>query len=240
MQKFELIIFDCDGVLVDSERITNRVFCRMLNELGVPVTLEDMFEHFVGNSMSQCVEIITDLLGAAPPDTFVPELRRRSAAALECEVTAIRGIKEALDAIELPYCVASSGEHSKIRLTLGKTGLLERFEGKIFSVLDVERPKPAPDVFCHAASEMGVEPKACAVIEDTPIGVRAGVAAGMHVFGFAENTPAHRLSEAGAHKVFSSMKDLRLLISAPADESCREPQQVTAADRHPATRAAGG
>jgi HAD superfamily hydrolase (TIGR01509 family) len=210
---FELVIFDCDGVLVDSERITNRVFCGMLNELGIEVTLADMFKQFVGHSMTQCVEIITELLGSPPPDTFVPELRRKSAVALEAEVKAIKGVEETLEAIKIPYCVASSGEHTKIRLTLGKTGLLDKFEGKIFSVMDVDHPKPAPDVFLHAASKLRIAPKACAVVEDTPTGVMAGIAAGMYVFGFAANTPKHRLLEAGAHHIFSNMADLPALIS---------------------------
>lgn len=147
MSKFKLVIFDCDGVLVDSEPIANRVFCEMLNELGIAVTLEDMFERFVGYSMGQCIEMVTELLGTSPPDSFVPELRRRTALALEAEVKPIEGVEETLDDINVPVCVASSGMHAKIRLTLGKTGPLNRFEGKIFSVLDVERPKPAPDVF---------------------------------------------------------------------------------------------
>ena len=213
MPNLELVIFDCDGVLVDSERITNRIFCGMLNELGIEVTLDDMFERFVGHSMAQCVEIITELLRSPPPQTFVPELHRRAAAALESEVEAVEGIEEAIKAINLPFCVASSGDHAKIRLTLGKTGLLEKFEGKIFSVSDVERPKPAPDIFLHAASTMGAKPEMCVVVEDTPTGVSAGVAAGMYVCGFAENTPEHRLRKAGAHEIFSSMMELPQPIS---------------------------
>lgn len=209
----ELVIFDCDGVLVDSERITNRVFCEMLNNLGLNVTLEDMFERFVGHSMSQCVEIMTELLGTPPPDDFVPTLRDKAAAALVAEVKPLDGVSAAIDALPCPYCVASSGEPEKIRLTLHQTNLLSRFEGKIFSVVDVTHPKPAPDVFLHAAATMGASPEWCAVVEDTPTGVRAGVAAGMYVYGFAANTPAHRLSAAGAHQIFSDMVDLPQLLA---------------------------
>lgn len=208
MKCFDLVIFDCDGVLVDSEMITNRVFCAMLNELGVRVTLEDMFERFVGHSMARCVEIITEISGHPPPEGFIEELRQRAGAALQAEVQAMPGISNVVERLRVPYCVASSGEPAKIRLTLGKTSLLKHFEGKIFSVVDVERPKPAPDVFLHAASTMGVNPEACAVIEDTPTGVRAGVAAGMYVYGFAAHMPEHRLLEAGAHEIFSSMSAL--------------------------------
>jgi HAD superfamily hydrolase (TIGR01509 family) len=209
----ELVIFDCDGVLVDSERITNRVFCDMLNELGLDVTLEDMFERFVGHSMLQCVEIITELLGAPPPDDFVPTLRQKSAAALVAEVKPMAGVSAAIDALAIPYCVASSGEPAKIRLTLHQTSLLSRFEGKIFSVVEVAHPKPAPDVFLHAAATMGVSPDLCAVVEDTPTGVRAGIAAGMYVYGFTANTPPHRLNAAGAHQIFSDMADLPRLLA---------------------------
>lgn len=215
--RFDLVIFDCDGVLVDSERITNTVFCAMLNELGLSVSLSDMFERFVGLSMPQCLELITALLGRAPPEDFVPTLRRRAEAALRAGVRPIEGVTEVLKELRIPCCVASSGEHDKIRLTLGATGLLQNFEHRIFSVADVALPKPAPDVFLHAARTLGADPAACAVIEDTPTGVRAGVAAGMRVFGFAANTPHHRLSEAGAHHVFCAMRELpQLLRSVPA------------------------
>lgn len=206
MKRFELVIFDCDGVLVDSERITNQVFCTMLNELGVPVTLEDMFEQFVGLSMPQCVDLITEMHGAPPPESFVPELRARAAEALKHQIKPIPGVADALKRLSVPYCVASSGDHEKIRLTLRATGLLRHFEGRIFSVADVQRPKPAPDVFLFAAHRLGKNPEQCAVVEDTPTGVRAAVAAGMHVFGFAANTPEHRLREAGAHEVFAEMQ----------------------------------
>jgi HAD superfamily hydrolase (TIGR01509 family) len=214
MSAFELVIFDCDGVLVDSERITNQVFCNMLNDLGVRVSLQDMFEHFVGLSMQQCVDLITAMHGKPPPSTFVDELRRRAASALKDQIEAVPGVEGMLAALSIPCCVASSGEHEKIRLTLGATGLLKRFEGKIFSVVDVAMPKPAPDVFLFAARRMGVPPSSCAVVEDTPTGIRAAVAAGMRAFGFAARTPAHRLVEAGAHHIFADMTELPELLNA--------------------------
>lgn len=214
MSAFELVIFDCDGVLVDSERITNRVFCAMLDELGLSVSLDDMFERFVGLSMPQCLELITRLLGRPPPEDFVPTLRRRQAEALREQVTPVSGIEDVLASLGVPFCVASSSVREKIDLMLGVTGLLPHFEGRIFTVAEVERPKPAPDVFLHAAHGLGADPAACAVVEDTPVGVRAGIAAGMKVFGFAADTPAHRLREAGAHAVFSRMGDLTGLLVA--------------------------
>jgi HAD superfamily hydrolase (TIGR01509 family) len=212
--KFGLVIFDCDGVLVDSELITNRVFAQMLNELGIAVTLEDMFERFVGRSMPQCLELITKLLGRPVPGHFVEEYRTRSATALRSELRAIPDIDTVLAAIRLPYCVASSGTHDKMQTTLGITGLLPQFRGKMYSVTEVARSKPFPDVFLHAARQQGVVPAKCAVIEDTPTGVRAGVAAGMTVFGYCALTPKQRLIEAGAHHTFEQMRDLPGLIFA--------------------------
>ena len=171
MRAFELVIFDCDGVLVDSERITNRIFAQMLNELGLAVTLDDMFERFVGHSMAHCLDIITELLGRMPPAGFADEYRIRTRAAIDSELRAVPGIVEAIDKIHLPYCVASSGDFDKMRTTLGITGLLPRFEGRLFSVTEVARGKPAPDIFLHAASKFGIEPGVCAVVEDSPTGV---------------------------------------------------------------------
>ena len=212
--RFGLVIFDCDGVLVDSELITNRVFAGMLNELGIAVTLEDMFEQFVGRSMPQCLELLTKMLGRPVPLHFVEEYQRRSATALRSELKAVPDIEAVLAAISIPYCVASSGTHEKMQTTLGITGLLPQFLGKMYSVTEVAQSKPFPDVFLHAAHRQGVMPADCAVIEDTPTGVRAGVAAGMTVFGYCALTPRQRLIDAGAHHTFERMRDLPGLISA--------------------------
>lgn len=212
MNTFELVIFDCDGVLVDSERITITVLRTMLDELGLPLSLHDMFDLFVGQSTIQDIALITELLGHLPPADFASNFKRRSEAALRAGIEPIAGVAEVLRELRVPYCVASSGEPEKIRLTLGTTGLLENFAGRIFSVADVTKPKPSPDVFLLAARTLGVAPSACAVIEDTPTGVRAGIAAGMHVFGFAANTPRHKLRESGAHHVFSEMRQLPSLV----------------------------
>lgn len=210
--RFDLIIFDCDGVLVDSELITNRIFAGMLNEMGIPVTLDDMFEQFVGRSMPQCLELTAGLLGRPVPDDFLPEFQTRAAAALESELKAVPGIEEVLASMGIPYCVASSGTHEKMHTTLGVTGLLPKFQGKMYSVTEVANSKPAPDVFLYAARQSGVDASACAVIEDTPTGVRAGAAAGMTVFGYCALTPQQRLIAAGAHYTFECMRDLPELI----------------------------
>ena len=211
-KQFALVIFDCDGVLVDSELITNRVFTKMLNELGMSVTLEEMFDRFVGRSMAQCLETIQGSLGRDVPEDFVRQYHLRSAEALKSELKAVPGIEAALEAIQVPYCVASNGSHEKMQTTLGITGLLPKLKDKLFSVSEVSRGKPFPDLFLYAAGKFGVAPSACAVIEDTPTGVAAGVAAGMTVYGYCAHTPAQRLIEAGAHHVFDRMSALPELL----------------------------
>ena len=212
--QFQLVISDCDGVLVDSELITNRIFASMLNELGIPVTLEDMFEQFVGRSMANCLEKIAGLLGRPVSDDFVQQYQVQTTAALQSDLKVVPGIEAVLDQIKMPYCVASSGSHEKMQTTLGITGLLPRFKGKIFSVTEVARGNPFPDVFLYAAAKSGATASKCAVVEDTPTGVAAGVAAGMTVYGYCGLTPQHRLQEAGAHYTFDSMSQLPTLLAA--------------------------
>jgi HAD superfamily hydrolase (TIGR01509 family) len=211
-KRFDLVIFDCDGVLVDSEVITSRVFSKMLNEMGMTVTPDEVFERFVGRSMAQCLETIAGLLGREVPEDFVRIYHLRSATALKAELKAVPGIEAALEAIDVPYCVASNGSREKMQTTLGITGLLPKFEDKLFSVSEVARGKPFPDLFLYAADKSAVAPCACAVIEDTSTGVSAGVAAGMTVFGYCAHTPAQRLIEAGAHCTFDRMSDLPGLL----------------------------
>lgn len=213
-QAFDLIIFDCDGVLVDSERVANEVFARVLDEVcGLKFTLDDMFDTFVGHSRAQCLQKVEAIIGAPPPPELDLRYQRDINAALEQTVQAIDGIESVLQTIPLPYCVASSGSHDKMKMTLGKTGLMRYLEGNIFSTSDVARGKPHPDIYLHAARSMGVsDPAHCIVVEDSPLGVTGAVAAGMRVFGFAELMPAKRLHEAGAHHVFHQMRDLPALI----------------------------
>jgi HAD superfamily hydrolase (TIGR01509 family) len=211
---FDLIIFDCDGVLVDSERVANEVFAQVLDEVcGLKFSLDDMFDTFVGHSRAQCLQKIEAMIGEPPPPELDLRYQRDIDDALKKTVQAIDGIKAVLETLSLPCCVASSGSHDKMKMTLGKTNLMRFFEGNIFSTSDVELGKPYPDIYLHAARSMGVfDPARCAVVEDSPIGVTGAVAAGMRVFGFAELMPAHRLHKAGAHHVFDRMHDLPDLI----------------------------
>ena len=219
--RFDLVIFDCDGVLVDSERLQNEVFVAMLRKVGIEITMEGMFEQFVGHSMAYCMALVERMLGRAPPADFLPRLQQRTLEAFRDGLQPVDGIVEALDRIALPTCVASGGDHDKIRFTLGQTGLWPRFAGRIFSVVDVPRAKPHPDVYLHAAATMGAAPARCAVIEDTPVGVTAAVAAGMTVFGYARLTPGARLAAAGAHRLFSDMRRLPELLASPESAAPR-------------------
>jgi len=204
-----LVIFDCDGVLVDSEPIANRVTVEVLGEIGLPMTTEECTRTFIGRSVASCCEIMERLLGRALPERFAADWEERELAAFRAEVSPIPGIAEALERLGVPCCVASSGSHRRMDVTLGRTGLLERFRGRIFSASDVARGKPFPDLYLHAARSMGVAPGHCAVVEDSVVGVEAAVAAGMRVLGFAR--PGHAdpaaLAAAGAEP-FAEMADL--------------------------------
>ena len=205
------MIFDCDGVLVDSELLSNRVLAQTLAEVGLPMSLEETIATFMGHSMSACVAIIEERTSRPIPPNFVSDFRDRTFEVFRRELRPVPGIESVLATIDLPYCVASSGPPEKIHLTLGITGLLPRFAGRIFSAVEVERGKPHPDLFLHAAYEMGVAPTACVVVEDSIRGVQAAVAAGMRVFGYADLTDADALAAAGA-RVFRSMSELPALL----------------------------
>ncbi len=210
-----LVIFDCDGVLVDSERIANREFAALLCEIGLDFTLPQMFETFVGNSMPRCVEIITERLGHAPPGDLLDRYSAQVARVLPRELIAIEGVVALLDQLDdagIPYCVASNGEHPLMRVKLGVAGLLERLEGKRFSSSDVARPKPAPDLFLHAARSMNAAPAHCVVIEDSALGVQGAHAAGMRVIGYADLMPEARLRAAGADHIVHRLQDAAPLL----------------------------
>ncbi|MBS0416257.1 MAG: HAD family hydrolase [Proteobacteria bacterium] len=208
----ELIIFDCDGVLVDSELITNRVFADMLAGIGLPLGIDYLFEHFVGRSMQHCWQQVGRLLGHEVPAAFRDEFQLRSLAALRAQVQPVPGVVTVLDSLPVPCCVASSGGHDKMATTLGATGLLPRFRDRMFSATEVPHGKPAPDIFLYAAARCGVEPQRCAVIEDSAAGVRAGVTAGMRVYGYCAHTPARQLLSAGAEVTFTDMVRLPELL----------------------------
>lgn len=214
------VIFDCDGVLVDSEPVANRILCEELNRLGLSFTLEESEATFMGRSWAHCVEIVTERLGGPPPASFAQGYRGRLFAAFAAgDVPAVPGMARALDDLEaagVPSCVASSGDHERIRRGLRSAGLHDRFgDDRIFSATDVGRGKPFPDLFLHAAERMGFDPAATVVVEDSVPGVRAALAAGMRVLGYAGRTPAATLESAGA-QVFREMAALPELVGRRA------------------------
>ena len=159
---FKLIIFDCDGVLVDSERIANTIFAKVLNqECGLNLSLDDMFRTFVGNSSKQCMAIVTKMLGKEPPNNLEELYKSEINNELAKSVTAVTGVENVLKNLSLPYCVASSGSHEKMKTTLGRTGLIKYFKKEhIFSTSDVTNGKPQPDIYLHAARMMNsISPK---------------------------------------------------------------------------------
>ena len=211
--RFELVIFDCDGVLVDSERIAIRVEADFLRELGWPLTEAEIVERFMGRTAEYMDAAIEAQLGSRLPEDWKDRFHRRYREAFAAELVPVEGVVEALDRIATPTCVASSGSHDKLRFTLGHTGLYERFEGRIFSGYEVANGKPAPDLFLHAAARMGAEPARCAVVEDSRPGVQAARAAGMPAFGYAGGlTPPERLAGEGT-VVFQDMRELPRLLA---------------------------
>ncbi|KUE84612.1 HAD family hydrolase [Cupriavidus necator] len=217
--RFDCVIFDCDGVLVDSEPIVNRVLNQMLNELGIEISLEDSTRLFLGRAVREELEMIERMRGAPLPENWLSTWLARRNAVLEAEVAAVAHVREAIGKIAatgMPVCVASGADRVKVKLQLTRTGLVELFQQDerehIFSATEVARSKPAPDVYLLAARTMSVEPARCAVVEDSPTGVTAGVAAGMTVFGYAERNDAALLREAGAGTIFTDMRDLPELV----------------------------
>jgi len=210
VSRYDLVIFDCDGVLVDSERLAVSMESRVLTEMGWPLSEADVIERFVGRSSVYMKDEIEKVIGR--PVNWQTEFEDPFRVICEQELTAIDGVRDALDAIATPTCVASSSSRSMVRFKLGLTGLLDRFDGRLFTSNDVEHAKPAPDVFLFAASQLDVAPERCAVIEDSVNGVLAGLAAGMDVFAYAGGvTRASELTHDGV-RVFHEMRDLPALL----------------------------
>ena len=213
MARFDLVIFDCDGVVVDSERVSHDVFGAFMRSLGAHLTDAEMQERFLGRRLAECLTFVEELTGRPVPADALERYKAERDRLLREQVLPIEGIREVLEGLTIPYCIASSGDHDKMRITLGTTGLLPLFEGRLFSATEVPNGKPAPDVFLFAAERMGAAPARTVVIEDSVNGVLAGCAAGMTVFGFAGLVPAARLAAAGAAVVFTHMRELPALLA---------------------------
>jgi len=211
----ELVIFDCDGVLIDSERLTVAVEARMLTEMGWPITVDEVVRKFVGGSSDAMLAEIEQHLGAELTAEFDRRSTEKIVAAFHAELQPIDGVRELVEALHdsgVPTCIASSGSHRKMDLTLGITGLRPLFEGRIYSGSEVERGKPWPDLFLHAARSMDTEPSSCVVIEDSINGARAAVAAGMPCYGFAGGLSRRSDLEATGASVFDTMAELQRLL----------------------------
>ena len=208
----DLVILDCDGVLVDSEVLAVEVDRRVLAELGWDITTEEVVARFVGKSHASFTAEVAAHLGRELPDDWDAPYAHWYEEAFAAHLRPVDGIADALDRIPTPTCVASSGGFPKIRANLARTGLLPRFDGRISSATEVEHGKPAPDLFLLAAARMGADPARCVVVEDSPYGVQGARAAGMRALGYAGGlTPADRLRAAGA-TVFDDMRDLPRLL----------------------------
>jgi HAD superfamily hydrolase (TIGR01509 family) len=215
---FDLIIFDCDGVLVDSEVISCQAHADVLSLCGYPITAAQVFDRFLGRSAKQAQIEVEAELGRKLPNDFMARLQDQLFRTFQADLQAVIGITQALDAIELPVCVASSGSHERMRISLGATRLYDRLSPHIFSSSQVSNGKPAPDLFLFAAAQMQADPAACVVVEDSVAGIRGAVAAGMTVLGFHGGShcgPDHAatLQAAGATTTFGDMSQLPSLIA---------------------------
>lgn len=202
-----LIIFDCDGVLVDSEPITTRVFNGLLAELGIHQTTQETMEKYLGRTMNACYQMIQQEYNMTIPEHYPQLFLQQCKTEFEKELQPVRGITTVLQTLPYSSCVASSGRYEKMNITLSLTGLIPYFAGRIFSAQDVERGKPAPDIFLYAAKRMNYQPHQCIVVEDSPLGAQAANAANMLCIGYAERTPAERLQQHTPH-IITTMQQL--------------------------------
>lgn len=207
-----LVIFDCDGVLVDSEIISVDVDQKVLADLGWVLSREEIIDQFVGRSHAHFLEVVENHLGRKLPADWEDAYQHLYRQELAQNLKLIDGIADALDVIDYPTCVASNGSHSKMEFTLKHAGLWSRFEGRIFSASDVVHGKPAPDLFLHASSVLGFEPSNCVVVEDSRAGVQAAIAAKMKVIAYAGGiTPRRQLQGEGV-TIIDHMSQLPVTI----------------------------
>ena len=214
-----LLIFDCDGVLVDSEVIAHQTLLDALAPLGFCMTLQESYGVFAGRSLQDTLRVIERQLGRALPEDFLQRSRDLLFARFRAALKPVEGVSDAVAALPYRRCVASSSAPDRLRLALDVTGLAASFGDHVFSATQVAHGKPAPDLFLFAARAMNTAPARCIVIEDSTLGIEAGRAAGMRVIGFAggghaTEELAQRLSAAGAHRVIRSMRELSPCVEA--------------------------
>ncbi|WP_298238467.1 HAD family hydrolase [uncultured Algibacter sp.] len=211
MSKYKCIIFDCDGVLIDSESIAIKVLVDMANDLGAYMDFEASLISLKGKALNVCMDVISKRINNPLPIHFEQDYRINTFEAFRKSIQPIKGIKDVVENLDIPFCVASSGPENKIRLNLEITGLLPFFETNIFSCYAIQKWKPEPDIFLWAAKTMGFKPNECLVIEDSVSGVKAAKVGGFDVFGYTEHDYNNEL-EALATKTFNSMDSLLGMI----------------------------
>ncbi|MCK5815281.1 MAG: HAD family hydrolase [Flavobacteriaceae bacterium] len=212
MKKYKCVIFDCDGVLVDSEPLANGMLVEMANELGLEIDLDYAYKKFKGDSFKNCQNHIQSLLGKPLPKNFEEEFKRRSFDSFTKNLKAIEGIESIIKNLKVPFCVTSSGPQNKIKHNLKLTGLFHYFEGRTFGCHDIQKWKPEPDIFIHAAKTMGFSVDDCIVIEDTPIGINAAKSGEFDVFGFADDN-TFDLFKKETTAVFRNTSELKELFN---------------------------
>ena len=213
MSKYKCIIFDCDGVLIDSESIAIGVLVDMANDLGGNMEKHESIINLKGKSLNLCMQLISKRINRPLPDTFESDYRTNTFKAFKEQIQPIDGIKKVLENLNLPFCVASSGPENKIRLNLEVTGLLSFFEGNIFSCYAIQKWKPEPDIYLWAAKTMGFKPSECLVIEDSLSGVQGAIKGGFDVYGYTEHDYKNELKSLST-KTFNSMSKLLEMIEA--------------------------
>jgi HAD superfamily hydrolase (TIGR01509 family) len=210
--KYKCIIFDCDGVLVDSEAISSGVLTQMSNELGIEISHDEALENFTGKSLQFSLKYIETKYGQSLPEDFELQFRQQSFEQFALNLQPIDGIHELLNHLTVPFCVASSGPTEKIIRNLTTTNLIQHFEGNIFSSYDIQSWKPEPDIFLHAAKSMGFAVEECLVIEDSSTGIQAAQSGGFDVIGFINDGNTECFQNDNIPICFS-MNELRHLLS---------------------------
>lgn len=212
MNKTGCVIFDCDGVLVDSEVLGIKILLAMTAEYGVEMELEQAVKELSGRRLKEVLKVLQTQAQAAFPADLEQQFRAKSYEIFQKEVLPVEGIQEVLEALPVPFCVASSGPVEKICLNLTHTGLIRYFEKRIFSAYEINSWKPDPGIFLHAARQMGFTPEECVVVEDSLAGIQAAKAGGFRVLGYANGHKACDLEAAGA-TVFHHMRELPALLA---------------------------
>ena len=217
--KYKCVIFDCDGVLVDSVSISNQVLIDMAKSVGLHMDMELAMNMFSGASLMTAFEYIESKIETKLPDSFEKEFRTRTFEAFKKNIKPINGVRNAIEQINVPYCVASSGPVNKIKLNLTVTNLIDKFDDEcIFSSYQINSWKPEPGIFLHAANKMGFSPNECVVVEDTVEGIKAAKAGGFNVFGYVDKSNKNLLKNEDV-LVFNDMNNLNSLLTDTSDDN---------------------